>query len=66
MKAEMRNTVKQLKHEISGHRLAQATYEDLAVLIEAHKTGDYAAAHQTILYKNHGAEYCEYLSILSF
>lgn len=61
----IRTEAAQLKQAMSKRRQPRATYKDLTVLIQAHQSGDYTAAHQTTLYRQHGGEYCEYLEIFA-
>lgn len=54
-----------IKEQMQSRRQkVNATLKDLVLLLQCFMTGDYNLIYNSNLYKKHGAEYCEYLSIL--
>ena len=60
-------TAKELKQTMAEHRHnPKGTLRDLRLLLQCFKDNNYEPMFSTKLYKDHGAEYCEYLSIISY
>lgn len=60
-------TVEQLKQAMASHRHnPKGTLKDLRLLLHCSVEGNFEPMFSTRLYQNHGAEYCEYLSIISY
>ena len=58
------NKARTLKAEMKGRRKSKASLKDICILIEAHDTGEFHDVYDTVLYVEHGSEYCEFLSLL--
>ena len=62
---ELAHEVERLRNKMAARRrVVNATRKDLELLIKCRESGDYAPMQSTVLYNQHGVEYCQYQEIM--